>query len=129
VSFIELAPPALTFQPRRGEQRLTFTIVLHGNTAVRVNLAGPAGRPFRWSTALPRNGWLTPAERAVDVEVSFDFPPALPPVSDFVTVYASDGDGVWLEGTPRRLELRGNVPEIETGTSDSGRRMQSGSTA
>jgi hypothetical protein len=108
---IELDPPVLCFPPGSGEQRLTLTIILHGHSPVRLRLAGPAGRPFRRSTVLPDEGWLTEEASSVEVEVIFNFPPSLPPVSDFITVYASDEDGVWLDDTPLRCELRGNVSE------------------
>lgn len=111
MSFIEIDPPVLAFPCGPGEQRLAFRIILHGAGPVRVRLAGSAGRPFRWSTVLPDEGWLTEGACSVAVEVTFHLPPSLPPVSDFITVYASDEDGVWLDDTPLRCELRGNVVE------------------
>jgi len=110
MSFIFLDPPDLIFHPGfNGEQRLSFDVVLVGIDPLLVEVRQPRGGAFSWS--LPQGGRLTPVNRRIPVEVIFNAPPNAPPVTEVITVEATEEPGVWL-GPPAQCELKGNVPGV-----------------
>ena len=112
MSFIFLDPPDLIFHPGfNGEQRLSFDVVLVGIDPVLIEVRQPMGGAF--SCSLPQGGRLTPVNRRIPVEVTFNAPPNAAPVTEVITVEASEEHGVWLdEPPPVQCELKGNVPGV-----------------